>query len=169
MIIGKSGANLREEDKQSIEASNASTSAASTNFGGNNFCTSNYKTDNIPWLIDSGASRHMSGSYQNFIEYAPDLKAQSVKLADGSSQIVLGSGTVICGSNMSLSSVLHVPSFPINLLSISCITKELNCAVIFFPSWCLFQELGTGGLGRGTCVIVYIIYMTICHTRLLLF
>ena len=138
------------EDKQSTEASNASTSAAATNFGGNISRTLSYKTNDIPWLIDSGASRHMSGSYQNFIEYAPDLKTQSVKLADGSSQTVLGSGTVMCGSNISLSSVLHVPSFPINLLSISCITKELNCAVIFFPSWCLFQELGTGRrLGMG--------------------
>ena len=92
----------------------------------------------------------MAGSYRNFVEYAPDLKRQSVRLADGSSQTVLGIGTVACGSNMSLSSILHVPSFPMNLLSISCITKELNCAVIFFPSRCLFQELGTGRkLGTG--------------------
>ena len=44
---------------------------------------------------------------------------------------------------MPLSSVLHVPSFPLNLLSISCITNELNCAAIFYPTWCLFMELGT--------------------------
>lgn len=64
----------------------------------------------------------------------------------------------MCGSNMALSSVLHVPSFPINLLPISCITKELNCAVIFFPSWCLFMNLGLeDGMGQGKCVMAYII------------
>jgi hypothetical protein len=36
-------------------------------------------------------------------------------------------------------------------MSISCITRELNCAAIFFPSWCIFQELGTGKkLGMGS-------------------
>lgn len=58
---------------------------------------------------------------------------------------------VLCGSNMSLSSVFRVPSFPVNLLSISCITKELNRAAIFYPTWCLFLEFGTGReLGRGS-------------------
>ena len=108
------------------------------------------KSIDAPWLLDSGASRHMAGSYRNFIDYTPDLNKKTVKLADGSSQTIMGSGTIMCSTDMSLSSVLHVPSFPINLLSISCITNELNCVAILFPSWCLFQELGTGKrLGTG--------------------
>ena len=72
-------------------------------------------------------------------------------MADGSTQAIVGAGIVKCIPNMSLSSVLHVPAFPINLLSISCITRELNCAAIFFPTWCIFQELGTGRrLGIGS-------------------
>jgi hypothetical protein len=59
----------------------------------------------------------------------------------------------MCGSSMPLLSVLHVPSFPINLLSISCITKELNCDVVFFPTWCLFQELGNGKKILGTGIM----------------
>jgi hypothetical protein len=102
-----------------------------------------YKTIDIWWLIDSGASRYMASSYENFVDYSPDLKRQSVRLADGSSQTILGSGEVMCGPSMPLLSVLHVPSFPINLLSISCITRELNCDALLFPTWCLFQELGT--------------------------
>jgi hypothetical protein len=139
------------EEKQSTETTNACASVTSIISGGNKYHTMNYyKAVDTPWLIDSGASRHMSGSYENFVDYNPDLKRQSVKLADGSSQTVLGSGTIMCGSNMPLLSVLHVPSFPINLLSISCITKELNCAAVFFPTWCLFQEFGTGKiLGTG--------------------
>ena len=134
-------------DKPTVDAP---TSAALANFGGNNSHTVIDKSIDAPWLLDSGASRHMAGSYKSFIDYTPEIQRQSVKLADGSSQTIMGSGTIMCSTDMSLSSVLHVPSFPINLLSISCITNELNCVAIFFPSWCLFQELGTGRrLGTG--------------------
>jgi len=47
--------------------------------------------------------------------------------------------------------VLHVPEFPINILSISAITKALNCKIEFFPDHCIFQDLQTGkriGSGR---------------------
>lgn len=62
-----------------------------------------------PWLIDSGASRHMVGSYEDFLKYAPNVMGQDVKLADGSTQAIMGSGTVICGPNMSLSSFYMFP------------------------------------------------------------
>ena len=32
-----------------------------------------------PWLIDSGASRHMVGSYEDFSKYAPNVMGQDVK------------------------------------------------------------------------------------------
>lgn len=51
---------------------------------------------------------------------------------------------------MKLSSVLHVPSFPVNLLSVSSIIDQLNCIVIFDRNECLFQEKETGRtLGTG--------------------
>lgn len=98
---------------------------------------SNSASGDRPWLIDSGASRHMVGSYENFSKYTPNVIGQDVKLADG--RWLHPSST----QAISLSSVLHVPSFPMNLLSISCITKELNCAAVFFPTWCLFLQHGT--------------------------
>jgi hypothetical protein len=126
--------------KSSTEAPNTSAYAASTNsYGSVSKVVSNDQSC-VPWLIDSGASRHMVGSYKEFSKYAPNVKGEGVKLADGSTQAVMGTGVVLCGSNLSLSSVLHVPSFPINLFSISCTTAELNCD----PTWCLFMEIGTG-------------------------
>ncbi|XBI71108.1 hypothetical protein VPH35_065416 [Triticum aestivum] len=119
--------------------------ATSANPCGNTskFVKGSYFETGTQWLIDSGASKHMAGSYKDFCSYTPDFTGQNVRLADGSGQSIKGVGIVKCYPNMTLSSVLHVPSFPINLLSISCITGELNCAVIFFPTWCLFLELGT--------------------------
>lgn len=40
---------------------------------------------------------------------------------------------------MSLSLVFHVPKFATNLLSISCITCDLNCSVIFFHLTVFFR------------------------------
>ena len=130
-------------NKSSVEALTTLMSAPSTSLCGNASKTRSNDQNVVPWLIDSGSSRHMVGSYKEFSKYAPSVKEQGVRLADGSTQAVMGTGTVVCGSDISLSSVLHVHSFPINLLSISCITKELNYAVIFYPTWCLFMELGT--------------------------
>jgi hypothetical protein len=88
---------------------------ASTEICGNISNSTKYNCNDAPWLIDSGASRHMAGSYKDFLKYFPSSKRETVKLADGSTQHIMGFGTVVCSPNISLSSVLHVPSFPINL------------------------------------------------------
>jgi hypothetical protein len=54
---------------------------------------------------------------------------------------------------MSLPSI--IPNFAANLLSIACITRELNCRIIFYFDHCLFQDLvtrriiGSGSLRDG--------------------
>jgi hypothetical protein len=42
---------------------------------------------------------------------------------------------------MTLNHVLYIPSFKCNLLSISRLTKTLQCSVTFFPSFCVLQDL----------------------------
>ena len=65
-------------------------------------------------------------------------------VADGSISSVSRKGSITCSPLLSLSSFLHVPKFSTNLLSVSSLTNSLNCSVTFFPSHCVFQELGTG-------------------------
>lgn len=45
--------------------------------------------------------------------------------------------------HLSLSSVLHVPCFPINLLFVGQLTKVFNCFVTFFHTYYVFQDLST--------------------------
>ena len=47
---------------------------------------------------------------------------------------------------MPLSSVLYVPAFPENLMSVGKITEQLHCSVTFTPTKCTFQELRTNRL-----------------------
>ena len=103
------------------------------------------------WVIDSGASSHMTGFPSVLTAYRPETSISDVRIADGSSCPVLGSGQSRATSSLPLQNVLYIPGFPANLLSISAITKALHCGVFFFPHHCVFQDLDTGrriGLGR---------------------
>lgn len=94
------------------------------------------------WIIDSGASDHMTNNTAWFVSLShPHIK--SVKVANGLSTPVLGAGSVSLTPSLPLSSILHVPTLSHNLLSISQITKNLNCLDIFSPTFCLFQDLQT--------------------------
>ncbi|XP_020266984.1 uncharacterized protein LOC109842530 [Asparagus officinalis] len=83
------------------------------------------------WIIDSGASRHVTGNSSEFLSYTHLAEAESIQIADGTSQNVVGKGTVSCTCSITLSNVLHAPSFPVSLLSISAIIIQLNCIVSF--------------------------------------
>ena len=88
------------------------------------------------WIIDSGATNHMTRASNLFTSYTP------VRVADGSMVPNTGRGSIRCTKTLSFSPVLHVPDFPINLLSVSSILKSLNCRGWFDPSHCAFQGLG---------------------------
>jgi hypothetical protein len=71
-------------------------------------------------------------------------RREKVRIANGSLSLVSGKGSIFVSSSMSLSSVLHIHDFAANLLSIACITRKLNCRVIFYSDYCFFQDLVTG-------------------------
>ena len=73
----------------------------------------------------------------------------NVTLANGSATTVSGLGTANLSPNLSLTSVLYIANFPFNLLSISKLTKILNCAAIFLSIHCIFQDLKTGKIIGG--------------------
>ena len=104
-----------------------------------------------PWIIDSGATNHMTGSPRYFSSYTPRSGKDRVRIADGSSAPIMGCGTVNCAPSLPLNFVLHVPNFPENLLSVSSITRSLNCGAWFEPKFCVLQELKSGRIiGTGT-------------------
>ena len=115
---------------------------------------------NPSWIIDSGASSHMSGTRSLFTQLSQLSDVRSVAIADGRSCSVSGEGVVQASSHLSFDKVLFVSKFPVNLLSISAITKQLNYCVTFFPFHCTFQDLQTGrriDLGREQGTGVYML------------
>jgi hypothetical protein len=78
---------------------------------------------NKPWIINSGATNHMTGASNLFASYIPCSGKDKVRVADGSMVPITGHGSIWCTKTLSLSPFLHVPDFPINLLSVSSIIK----------------------------------------------
>lgn len=93
--------------------------------------TASSSCESTPGIIYSGASDHMTGYSKS---YFPPSGKEKVRIADGSLCSVAGKGSLPCTSILDFSSLLHVTNFPPNLLSISSITKHLNCKVTFFPT-----------------------------------
>jgi hypothetical protein len=66
------------------------------------------------WIIDSGASDHMTGIFSLFSSYNLCSSREKVRIANGSLSSVSGKGSISITPSMSLSSVLHIPDFAAN-------------------------------------------------------
>jgi transposase InsO family protein len=110
-------------------------------------------TSQLDWILDSGASKHVTGAaceFESYMQYPPTRK-ETIQTADGTSQFIKGVGTIQCTPSIKLSSVLHVPAFPVNLVSLSALVDQLDCRVTLDRENCLIQERRTGkSLGTAT-------------------
>ena len=81
------------------------------------------------WVIDSGATDHMTGNSSLFSTFQSQSSPSTVTLADGSHSCVLGSGTIVPTPSIPLTSVLSLPNFSFNLISVSKLTRTLKCYI----------------------------------------
>jgi len=85
----------------------------------------------IGWVLDSGASDHVSGNSALFSKLSTPKYPHYITVADGSKVEATGVGQVSPIPSLSLSSVLLIPNCPFNLISISKLNRSLNCAISF--------------------------------------
>ncbi|GAU39772.1 hypothetical protein TSUD_220160 [Trifolium subterraneum] len=97
-----------------------------------------------PWIIDSGASEHMTNCSHLFSSYFLSSGSEKVRIADGSYSSIAGKGNIKISEHITLQSVLHVPKFACNLLSVHKLSKDTNCSVLFHSSSCVFQDQNSG-------------------------
>ena len=93
------------------------------------------------WIIDFGATDHMTGDSCLFTTFQSHPSTSTVTLADGSTIFVLGSWTIHLIPLITLTSVMSLPQFSFNLISVSKLTHTLNCSISFFPDYFLIQDL----------------------------
>ncbi|KAG8473962.1 hypothetical protein CXB51_033910 [Gossypium anomalum] len=106
--------------------------------------TTTHKPITTSWILDSGASDHMTGNLSLFHTYLPCNDHSRIRIADESYSPVAGMGTVRLTENFSLDKVLHVPNLSYNLLSISKLTKDEKVLVEFSALGCVVQEQESG-------------------------
>ena len=86
----------------------------------------------------------MTSISQLFQSYYPSPGNKKVRIADGSFSSIARTGSVKIFEKIELKLVFHVPKFTCNLLSVSKLSRDSNCRVIFFDSHCEFQDQLSG-------------------------
>eukprot|EP00795_Rhopilema_esculentum_P014459 gene14460-biopygen4243 len=118
--------------------------------------TSTNKKEANTWIIDSGASQHMSWCKERMVNFREFAVPEKVRLGDNRVVLAQGTGSVWVKVKVEgkwkpveLAEVLFVPDLAKNLLSISAIVKR-NLSVVFNEDKCLIlnSDGETLGLGR---------------------
>lgn len=87
------------------------------------------------WIIDSGASTHMSNRKSWFKQIKDTPKPLRVTCADGNEVFGAGEGTVVCESGLTVNNVTYVPKLASSLLSVNAIAKKGN-VIVFTDKGC---------------------------------
>jgi hypothetical protein len=90
------------------------------------------------WIVDSGASKHMTPYPVMFKTYKSMSERDKLQTADDSLCSIAGVGDVTCTSELQLSLVLYVSNFTNNLLSVS-LVDNLNYVVSISYSCCVTE------------------------------
>ena len=112
--------------QDSLRSSSTPIIAIAESGNANKFLVSSSSSE---WVIDSRPTYHMTGNSSIFSTFQSQPSPSTVTLADGSHSCVLGSGTIVPTSSISLTSVLSLPNFSFNLMSVSKLTRALECYI----------------------------------------
>jgi histone deacetylase 1/2 len=99
------------------------------------------------WLLDSGASHHVTSDLNNLSLHAPYSGTDDIMIGDGSTLPITHTGSTSLTTPLhtfQLHNVLCVPSMEKNLISISQFCTSNNVSIEFLPSTFLVKELHTG-------------------------
>ncbi|KAJ9691385.1 hypothetical protein PVL29_013539 [Vitis rotundifolia] len=124
--------------------STSGTPNVSVVYTGNELYALSCRFKSTPWIIDSGASDHMINSSNMFESYLPCPGNKRVRIADGNFSPIVGKGLIKISEGIDLKFVLHVPKLTCNPLSVSKLSRDSNCCVIFYESHCIFQDPSSG-------------------------
>lgn len=106
------------------------------------FVASCSKSESL-WLINTGATHHVCCSASQ-LQSLTNLTNAFITLPNSQKVLISSIGTIQVTPTLTLHSVLHVPSFSYNLLSISSLTSSSNCLVSFTHAHCLIQDASKG-------------------------
>ena len=139
--------NLTSNNQTKQNESEASTanmagmcSLMSSSFTSNGICCT-CQMGNDVWILNSGASDHMSHNSQALHDLTLFDTPIFVSLPNGQKFQVTHYGKLRLNDKIDLPHVLLVPYFQYNLLSVKQLTRQLHCDVVFSEQTCTLQGL----------------------------
>ena len=81
--------------------------------------------DTNTWIIDTGASNHMTGNLNHMHELR-DIQSCPVGLPNGQHTTTIKEGSVVLDGGLKLTNVLYVPKLNCNLISVSQMMDEFE-------------------------------------------
>lgn len=88
------------------------------------------------WLLDSGASHHMTGMLDNLYDCSA-VPPCPVSLPDGVQTTAVSKGSVRLSSGLVLRNVLYVPNLKCNLIAVGQLILDSHCFVTFTDRLCI--------------------------------
>jgi len=123
--------------KQQAESS-AGPSVGTGFMAGNSFCfLTSFANKN--WIIDSGASDHITPNLEMFTSVQKLSTPGYITLPNGKYSKIVHTGSVQLSPTLLLTNVPHVPDFQFNLLSVSKLCEQIAGKVIFTSTDCTLQ------------------------------
>ena len=97
-----------------------------------------------PWILDSGASDHLSSNKDLFSSITITSPLPMITLANGTQTMAKGIESE-CPPlpSLPLTFVLYVPDSPFNIKSVNKVIYDLNCSITFFHSSITLQDRST--------------------------
>ncbi|GKB38125.1 putative RNA-directed DNA polymerase [Tanacetum coccineum] len=104
------------------------------------------------WIFDSGCTEYITYLSNILVNKKATHFEAPVVIPNGDSIPVKGKGDYIFPGGTKVNGVLYVPDFKCNLLSVSRLSRDLQCCISFFPDFCVMQGLQRRNLiGAGRC------------------
>ncbi|XP_075084716.1 uncharacterized protein LOC142167971 [Nicotiana tabacum] len=92
-----------------------------------------------PWILDSGATNHMTPHKHLLINLTPLTTLFLITLPNGYKVKVISTGSIQLRPDMILHNILLVPSFHFNLISIHKLLVQFRCITTLTISACILQ------------------------------
>lgn len=122
-------------------ANHVGSSSTVSDISGMAFCAS-VVLDDTSWILDTGATDHMICN-PNLLTTSVPVTHRTMHLPNGALAAVTHIGSIYF-TDFVLHNVLCVPSFRLNLISISKLTRHSHFRAIFDDNICMFQDRQSG-------------------------
>ncbi|KAI3499188.1 hypothetical protein L1887_34981 [Cichorium endivia] len=121
------------------------------------------------WVVDSGASQHMTAS-ESYLNDVVDVSKLNLKVGhpNGSSAHINKIGNLQLSNSLTLFDVFVIPGFSVNLLSVHKLCRDSKCNVVFDEHNCIIQDSRSKGTVETGSESGGLYYMSCCPSGTML-